>query len=620
MKKKVISSIISAAMLTAPAAFAAEPGDKVEISFKVGDSTLTVNGEQLTLNAPYVVGDGTTLVPIRVITEAFGAQVDWDGATQSVSLKYPDVDIMIRIGSKSATVNTHTEELAVAPELNNDTTMVPLRFISETFGAQVNYDDATRLITVTKAASSEVTEGTTVQGATDKDYIGDSFYGWTMQNPKKLPMYEKSFDCKKIVFSDKENGAISVNIRTADEAFDADTEFNDIKNVLSGDTIQIADKKTLSDGTTQIHFRSKNKEWLSDINLYINGKKEYGIFTSIPTESQMKDELLSISESFALTTTGRDYYNLSNVNGKVREYSNDELKLKLSIPAEWTQSEGSADNYMHFYNTDKSKNYISIGVYSKDASTNAKALADNDRQSWVSVANPELATISDVTSTTINGIGGYKYTAEYNGHGDNKYVMSDNFFDLGDYVYNIAICEDSFTASSNIISTLKLEKLDKDEVGIMLRDSDLSGTHKLENMFGTLTLPSSWEALGAGSNATVLNAVIDQRTGGIIMINKTSDTSSKQIGEYFPELIRQMSLQDGYTSLGANKTKSVSSNLFYYNTLVREKEDEKCYTTVYMMKKGGYVYTFIYDRPDIFYGSVSDKEAEEIVFGFEPAK
>ena len=132
MKKKVTALCAVLAVIGGmiPSAFAADVPEKTEISFKVGDSTLTVNGQPMEVTAPYVVGEGTTLVPIRVITEAFGAEVNWNGEEQSVNLKYPDVDITIKIGSKSAQVNTHAEELLAAPELYNDTTMVPLRFIS----------------------------------------------------------------------------------------------------------------------------------------------------------------------------------------------------------------------------------------------------------------------------------------------------------------------------------------------------------------------------------------------------------------------------------------------------------------------------------------------------------
>ena len=130
--------------------------EKVEISFSVGDETLTINGADLTVEKPYIAGDGVTLVPVRVITEAFGAKVGWDGNTRTVTVTYPDVQIVLQIGNKSVKVNRMDETLLAAPELTlNGFTMVPLRFISEKFGAVVDYDEATRLITVTKDRSNQ---------------------------------------------------------------------------------------------------------------------------------------------------------------------------------------------------------------------------------------------------------------------------------------------------------------------------------------------------------------------------------------------------------------------------------------------------------------------------------
>lgn len=51
---------------------------ETEITFRIGDDTLRINGKDVTVVAPYEE-DGTTLVPLRVISEAFDAKVDWEG-------------------------------------------------------------------------------------------------------------------------------------------------------------------------------------------------------------------------------------------------------------------------------------------------------------------------------------------------------------------------------------------------------------------------------------------------------------------------------------------------------------------------------------------------------------
>ena len=191
--------------------FAEEEKDtsKIEISFKVGDSTLLINGKEVTVETPYIAGEGTTLVPLRVITEAFGAEVLWEGETKTITLNYPDVTIILQIDNKTAKVNDHTEELPVAPTLSaSGVTMVPLRFISETFGAEVGYNEGA--ITVTKSTDDF---GTTVSTLTQKEKIGDSYYGWTMNTPKNLTLADKSFDGRDILFT-ADNTEISLAIFT----------------------------------------------------------------------------------------------------------------------------------------------------------------------------------------------------------------------------------------------------------------------------------------------------------------------------------------------------------------------------------------------------------------------
>lgn len=123
--------------------------EEMSICFTVGDSELLINGEKVTVRQPYLLND-TTLVPVRVITEAFGCDVGWEESTQTVTIEDHGREIQLVIDNPVATVDGSEVTLLAPPQLNVDTTMVPLRFISETFGADVTYDETTEQITVTK--------------------------------------------------------------------------------------------------------------------------------------------------------------------------------------------------------------------------------------------------------------------------------------------------------------------------------------------------------------------------------------------------------------------------------------------------------------------------------------
>lgn len=96
---------------------------------------------------PYIE-NGRTMVPIRFVAEALGAQVDCskDGI---VSIDKGDIHIRMKIGESKATVNGIVKTFDAKSVLTKQyRTMVPLRFVSETLGAAVNWDANTNVVRI----------------------------------------------------------------------------------------------------------------------------------------------------------------------------------------------------------------------------------------------------------------------------------------------------------------------------------------------------------------------------------------------------------------------------------------------------------------------------------------
>ncbi len=259
--RKVLSAILSfvlgmSSFVTAASA-EEKPSERVEISFKVGDSVLMINGEATEVETPYIAGEGTTLVPLRVITEAFGAEVTWADQTKEIYLSCPDVSIVLQIGSHEAKVNAHTEKLPEAPALSpNGVTMVPLRFISETFGAEVGYDEKTEYITVVKRG-----EGDTVRNMNDMPRVGDSYYGWSVNTPKDMYMDIREFDGTFTKFVDENGNYFEIYIFEPEEDTTAESLFNDLKVSFSGRTLTMAEMSTDPDKNKIMQFRAEDSRF-----------------------------------------------------------------------------------------------------------------------------------------------------------------------------------------------------------------------------------------------------------------------------------------------------------------------------------------------------------------------
>nr|WP_280521269.1 copper amine oxidase N-terminal domain-containing protein [Paenibacillus mangrovi] len=88
------------------------------------------------------------MLPMRAIFEAFDAEVLWNQKTSTVTAIRDDITIVLKIGAQTATVNNQKVALDVPAQNLYGTTMVPVRFVSETLGAQVLWNQATQTVSI----------------------------------------------------------------------------------------------------------------------------------------------------------------------------------------------------------------------------------------------------------------------------------------------------------------------------------------------------------------------------------------------------------------------------------------------------------------------------------------
>ncbi|MDR1542113.1 MAG: substrate-binding domain-containing protein [Clostridiales bacterium] len=140
------------------------------------DMALEVDGKAVSSTVPPVVKDGRTLVPLRVISETLGAVVSWDEGRQLVTIETAAYNVQFTINSKIYTVNGASKTLDTPPEISNGSTLIPIRALAESIGAEVNYDSAANKASVNYftgvSGSIKVSGSTTVlpimQAAADK--------------------------------------------------------------------------------------------------------------------------------------------------------------------------------------------------------------------------------------------------------------------------------------------------------------------------------------------------------------------------------------------------------------------------------------------------------------------
>lgn len=157
MKRKLISAAAAVALtLTNVAPAVAAPTEPTSIATRAEERIpIIVDGMEIACDQPPVIIEGRTLVPLRAIFEALGAEVYWDNDARSVTATKEDTTIFLAIGSSVLYKNGEATYMDVPGQIINDRTMVPVRAVSEPFDAKVYWDNDTRTVRVYTEAYTE---------------------------------------------------------------------------------------------------------------------------------------------------------------------------------------------------------------------------------------------------------------------------------------------------------------------------------------------------------------------------------------------------------------------------------------------------------------------------------
>lgn len=140
--KKIISMLMLIAALFSLSAFAAD-----------NEPSVYLNGEQMTFEVNPFIENDRTLVPMRAIFEAVGAKVEWDEETETVyAIREKNGEfssVTLQIGNVTAFVNSEENILDVAAQIKGDRTFVPLRFVVESLGEKVEWDNDNYAVIIT---------------------------------------------------------------------------------------------------------------------------------------------------------------------------------------------------------------------------------------------------------------------------------------------------------------------------------------------------------------------------------------------------------------------------------------------------------------------------------------
>ena len=152
MNKKVLSGVLTVCLASscATSVFASRP------------ISVTVGGKALKMDVKPIIEDGRTLLPLRAVFEAIGADAEYVAEEQKVIATKKDTTVEFVIGSNVMTVNGEEKMLDVPAKIVDGRTLVPVRACAESFGLKVEWNDTTKTVKIRKPTSrvSEDSYGT----------------------------------------------------------------------------------------------------------------------------------------------------------------------------------------------------------------------------------------------------------------------------------------------------------------------------------------------------------------------------------------------------------------------------------------------------------------------------
>lgn len=161
MKKIIFPFLFMFFMLICPTLSMASS----EVLIQIGSKNAYVNGENKIIDVAPYIKNGRTMVPLRFISEAFGARVDYidEDGIPGADIQYGSILIAVSVDSEVVWVDNLQKYLDVAPEIYNNRIFVPLRFFADTFKCQIDWDSENQIVKIVGTKKELLTPDEAIQ-------------------------------------------------------------------------------------------------------------------------------------------------------------------------------------------------------------------------------------------------------------------------------------------------------------------------------------------------------------------------------------------------------------------------------------------------------------------------
>ncbi|NIK70977.1 copper amine oxidase N-terminal domain-containing protein [Paenibacillus sp. BK720] len=610
MKMKRIMFMLLAVLLVVTivpaAAFAADSASgNVEIRLKTNSSTVAINGKQSTVQAPFEKA-GTTMVPLSIITKAFGAKLKLQD-NKIITLTYNNKTVVVTIGSKTVKVNGKDQTVAVAPVVIKGTTMVPVRVIVEAFGAKIGKDKKTGEIVITGTIAQSGNGNSNSGGGStnlDPDYgktkFGDSYYGWTMNYPPGLKLLNQNDDGSFVIWgSTTSDTSVIISTEKVSDVLTKSEIQDKIVSGWLGDDEVVIDKRTITvNGLNfeKVVTRTTERGLLFEYRALQKGDTLYYVMGGVAgTDKTALDPYQSLLDSFipSFDSNDKTIKDITKVSNGLMSINNKEYGLSLKLPAGWYMDKDSSNpTYV------SEDGYFSFSISSVKEQDNPQQWLARRQQLLHDDFLPNYIKNEKTSSLTLKDGNALVLTYEFTYDQKLWYTANEVLLIAGKYRYAIDFNYDSKTGSQGealFKSTMATVDIDTAYVeknyGQMEDEFDLDRsevTVKTSTKYGySVALPAYWFGVNTDFNKDSV-AYVD--SFGHMILQNIEDMSASSTAQS----VQQSLQKEGVTVSGSTSFQIGSANVIKFSVQDVTEDDIPITDVFYFVENKGNTIMFLF--------------------------
>lgn len=254
--------------------------DGVEHNYTAQPITLMVNEKIIKSNVSPVIINDRTLVPVRAVFEELGAEILWIAETEEIFITIKDDIVLLKVNSNTANINGESKTMESPPKIINGSTMIPLRFVSEALNFDVGWDSSKRIASVnsipevieieTEQSTENVTEKSTEQ-------TNESL---TQESTEKMTNHTIENTTEKVTNESTESTTEKATRESTESTTEKSTQNNANTNSQNGEIITIkGDTKYNYNNVENTPIQNENYPIVNLINIILpeNGDETFKI-------------------------------------------------------------------------------------------------------------------------------------------------------------------------------------------------------------------------------------------------------------------------------------------------------------------------------------------------------